>query len=228
LTTAAHEFRTPLTSVQGFSEILLTRDLDKERQKRYLTMINTQATHLANIVRDLLDVARLEAGRGLEIKPEPTDLGQLIGETLLPFRETLSNHILVEPNLGEMPLVMADRFRLAQVLENLISNAIKYSPEGGTVTISARTVRYRVELSIQDNGIGMTQEQQKHLFEKFYRADTSNTTISGTGLGLALCKLIVELHRGRIWIESEPGHGATVYFTLPIAESKRDNVSPPS
>jgi signal transduction histidine kinase len=123
---------------------------------------------------------------------------------------------------------MADRFRLAQVLENLISNAIKYSPEGGTVTISARTVRYRVELSIQDNGIGMTQEQQKHLFEKFYRADTSNTTISGTGLGLALCKLIVELHRGRIWIESEPGHGATVYFTLPIADSKCDNVSPPS
>ena len=102
------------------------------------------------------------------------------------------------------------------MFQNLISNAIKYSPSGGTITISGQVIPGFVQLSIKDQGIGMTMQQQNHLFERFYRADASNTTISGTGLGLAICKLIVELHGGKIWIESERGKGTTVYFTLPL------------
>lgn len=221
LTTAAHEFRTPLTSVLGFSEILLTRDLDEARRKRYLQMINQKATDLAGIVKDLLDVARLEAGRGMEIKAESIDIVPLITDTLLSFSETQEQHQFDSSNLGDLPAVQADRSRLVQVIENLISNAIKYSPDGGIVTVFGRVVGDFVEIGVRDTGIGMTADQQEHLFEKFYRADTSNTTISGTGLGLTICKLIVELHRGKIWVESEPGQGSTVYFTIPIADRER-------
>ncbi|MDX1523420.1 MAG: HAMP domain-containing sensor histidine kinase, partial [Anaerolineae bacterium] len=218
LTTAAHEFRTPLTSVQGFSEILLTRDLEKERQQQYLRMINKQATHLAEIVDDLLDVARLEAKRGLEIKPKPLNIAGLFEEVLLPFIETERQHDFHLVKMDNLPCVIGDPFRIAQVAKNLISNAIKYSPQGGKVTIAGQATGNTVTISIHDEGIGMTPEQQEHLFEKFYRADASNTSISGTGLGLAICKLIVELHDGEIWAESEYGIGSTLYFTIPVAK----------
>ncbi|MCA9957345.1 MAG: HAMP domain-containing histidine kinase, partial [Anaerolineales bacterium] len=166
-------------------------------------MINQKATDLAGIVKDLLDVARLEAGRAMEIKAESIDIVPLITDTLLSFSETQERHQFNTSNLGDLPAVQADRSRLVQVVENLISNAIKYSPDGGIVTVFGRVVGDFVEIGVRDTGIGMTADQQKHLFEKFYRADTSNTTISGTGLGLTICKLIVELHRGKIWVESE-------------------------
>ena len=215
ISTAAHEFRTPLTSIQGFSEILLTRQLELNRQERYLQMINQQSTHLAEIVDDLLNVARLEAGQGLNIKPEPINLNTLFQEVLMPFIETNSDHQIRIEGLETLPPVAGDPFRLAQVCKNLIANAIKYSPEGGTVTIAGHVIPDYVEVSIHDDGIGMTPEQQKHLFKKFYRADSSNTSISGTGLGLAICKLIVELHGGKIWVNSKYGQGTTVHFSLP-------------
>ena len=215
ITTAAHEFRTPLTSIQGFSEILIARDLDRTRQKRYLSMIHQQATNLAEIVEDLLDVARLEARQGLEVQLKTVNMAELVHEVLLPFIETESDHHIVVEGLDRLPNIKGDPFRLAQVSKNLVSNAIKYSPKGGVVTISGRDMPNYIELSIRDEGIGMTREQQKHLFEKFYRADASNTSISGTGLGLSICKLIVELHDGKISVESEPGKGATVFVRLP-------------
>jgi signal transduction histidine kinase len=103
------------------------------------------------------------------------------------------------------------------VFQNLLSNAIKFSPSGGAVTIHGQLIAGFVQISVRDRGIGMTAQQQLHLFERFYRADASNTTISGTGLGLAICKLIVELHGGQIWAESEPGVGTTINFTLPTS-----------
>jgi signal transduction histidine kinase len=107
---------------------------------------------------------------------------------------------------------------VAEVCKNLLSNAIKYSPAGGLITIRARPVPGYLQVSVSDQGIGITPEQQAHLFEKFYRADTSNTGTSGTGLGLTICKLIVELHGGRIWVDSEYGVGSTFHFTLPLGE----------
>lgn len=220
LSTAAHELRTPLTSIRGFSEILLTRQLAQDRQTRYMTMINDQASHLAQIIDDLLDISRLEAGRGMEIAPEPIDMTALMNEVVTAFIENYPTHQFRIEGLKEYPALMGDPLRLAQVGQNIFSNAVKYSPQGGAIITHSRVVAGYLEISVQDEGIGMTPAQQRHLFEKFYRADASDTSISGTGLGLAICKSIVELHGGRIWIKSEAGAGTTVFISLPLAESE--------
>jgi len=217
LSTAAHELRTPLTSIQGFSEILLTRELDEDRKKYYLDTINKQSTQLAQIINDLLDISRLEAGEGLEIKSEPVDLGLLLVETVQLVSETSVKHHFRLEGLTKTPPVQGDPFRLEQVIKNLLSNAVKYSPEGGNIRIYTRVDESYLEVGIQDEGIGLTPEQQAHLFERFYRADGSSRSIGGTGLGLALCKLIVEGHGGHIWAESESGAGSTFAFTIPLA-----------
>lgn len=220
LSTAAHELRTPLTSIRGFSEILLTRELDTTRLRRYVTLINDQSNQLGKIIDDLLDVSRLEAGRGLQITLEPVELGALLQEVLAPFEESVHQHQIQLEGTEGLPLIPGDPFRLAQVCKNLISNAIKYSPNGGIVTIRCHSLPACVEIAVQDQGIGMTAEQQSHLFQKFYRANASNTAISGTGLGLAISKLIVELHGGTITVESEYGVGTTFYFTLPLLNAQ--------
>lgn len=215
LATAAHELRTPLTSIQGFSEILLTRSLESARQKRYLTMINEQSTQLARIINELLDLSRLEANRGLSFDFEPVQVDALVVEVLQPFLDTSPDHRFeLEGLLADLPPVHADRFRLAQVLRNLVSNAVKYSPEGGRITLRGQITGDALQISVQDDGIGMTADQQSHLFEKFYRANSSST--QGTGLGLAISKLIVEGHGGQIRVESAPGSGSTFSFNLPL------------
>lgn len=217
ISTAAHELRTPLTSIQGFSEILLHRALEPERQRRYLQIINTQSSQISQIIDELLDISRLEAGRGLDIKPEPFDLRTLINEVVETFTDAFPGHRYVV-DCASFPPVKGDPFRLAQVLRNLLSNATKYSPQGGLVTIQCRTQGGFLLVNVEDEGIGMTPEQQQHLFEKFYRADSSNTSIGGTGLGLTISKLIVELHGGMIWAESEYGVGSRFNFTVPLAQ----------
>ncbi len=215
LSTAAHELRTPLTSIQGFSEILFTRDLIPDRQRRYAKMINEQAVQLAEIIDSLLDVSRLEAKRRLTLTPEPINIGELIHKTVTPLAEASPTHpIRVE--VMDLPAIVGDSSRLAQVIKNLISNAIKYSPEGTPILVRGEADEDSVRISVKDQGVGLTREQQAHLFEKFYRADASNTAINGTGLGLAICKLIVELHGGQIWAQSEYGYGSTFYFELPL------------
>jgi PAS domain S-box-containing protein len=214
LTTAAHELRTPLTSIQGFSEILLTRDLTEDRQQHYFRIINKQSAWLAQIIEQLLDISRLEAGRGLEIQPEPVSMASLVNDVLRAFIETNGHTFLVE-GLADTPTVRGDSFRLTQVIQNLVSNAVKYSPEGGTITIRGAVGPDRLVVSVSDEGIGMTPEEMDHLFERFYRADTVST--GGTGLGLTICKLIVEGHGGEIHAESKPGEGSIFTFTLPLA-----------
>jgi PAS domain S-box-containing protein len=215
LTTAAHELRTPLTSIQGFSEILLTRDLTEDRQRHYFRIINQQSAWLAQIIEQLLDISRLEAGRGLEIQPGPMSMASLVNDVLRAFIETNGHTFQVE-GLADAPTVRGDPFRLTQVIQNLVSNAVKYSPEGGTITIRGAVGPDRLVVSVLDEGIGMTPEEMNHLFERFYRADTVST--GGTGLGLTICKLIVEGHGGEIHAESKPGEGSTFTFTLPLAE----------
>ncbi|MBN1123062.1 MAG: GAF domain-containing protein [Anaerolineae bacterium] len=216
LSTAAHELRTPLTALRGFSEILLTRELDERRARRYLTMINDQSTLLSQIINDLLDLSRLEAGFNLEIERQPVHFYELAQTALQPFKEGAVKHAFRNKIPEEAPPVWGDTLRLKQLVTNLVSNAVKYSPGGGLVTLNARTINGFLEVSVEDEGIGLLPEQMAHLFEKFWRADTSNTAIGGTGLGLAICKLIVERHGGKIWAESEYGIGSTFTFTVPF------------
>lgn len=216
LSTAAHELRTPLTSLRGFSEIMLTRNLPPERQRSYMRIINDQATHLAKLIDDLLDISRLESKRGLTLNRERFDLVALIDEMMTPFLENAGRHVFAFACDEHTVEVTGDRARLSQVVQNLLSNAVKYSPEGGAITASIRRRgQSMIEVSVSDRGIGMTAEQMTHLFEKFYRADASNTTISGTGLGLAISKMLIELHDGSIRVESEYGRGSTFYFSIP-------------
>jgi PAS domain S-box-containing protein len=223
LSTAAHELRTPLTSVLGYSEILLTRDLTEKRSERYLSFIHNESRHLVEILDDLLDLARLESRQGLTITWEPFDLGRVIREVIDLLADISPDHVFRLEGLETLPMVHGDPFRLTQVMRNLVSNAIKYSPEGGEIVIDAAVADGAVRISIRDKGIGMTAEQQAHLFQKFYRADSSNTSIGGTGLGLAICKLIVEGHGGEIWAESTPGEGSTFAFTLPTKPPEDKN-----
>ncbi len=218
LSTAAHELRTPLTTIRGFSEILRTRDLAEDRRERYMGFIYEQSTHLGGLVDNLLDVARIQAGRGLEISFESVDVGPIIQSVAAAYQEINSGHTFELVNLDHLPQVTGDPLRLDQVVRNLVSNAVKYSPNGGPVTISAAVRGDRLEVSIRDRGIGMTAEQQAHLFERFYRANQSDSAIGGAGLGLTICKQIVEGHGGEIRVQSEEGVGSTFTFSIPTVQ----------
>lgn len=220
LSTAAHELRTPLTSIQGFSEILLTRDLKEEQHTRYLTFINQQATALAAIINDLLDLTRLESGQSFEMVKAEVDLQLVVDEVLFGFRENHPEHQYYKFGPDTWPLIEGDRVKLAQLFKNLYSNATKYSPQGGEVTLIAtvQTEYNLLHLALSDEGIGMTEEQLSRIFDRFYRADASNTAIGGTGLGMSISQLIVEQHNGKIWLESQPGAGTTVYILLPLKD----------
>ncbi|MBN1120379.1 MAG: PAS domain S-box protein [Anaerolineae bacterium] len=220
LATAAHELRTPLTSIRGFSEILLERDLSQEREDYYHRIIKEQSTHLAQIIDDLLDISRLEAGYGLGLRNEMISLDAIISSVVNPFIDTSPQHTFTHIENSNVPTITGDPFRLNQVFQNLLSNAVKFSPKGGEVSITCEVIGESIRVSIRDQGIGLSKEQQENIFERFYRVDSSNTSIGGTGLGLTISKLIVELHGGDMWVESDPGKGSTFFFTLPIQSTK--------
>ncbi|MHB8629931.1 MAG: sensor histidine kinase [Aggregatilineales bacterium] len=219
LSTAAHELRTPLASILGFSEILVTRDLPPERGKRYMQIIHEQSVQLHKIINALLDISRLESGQTMVLESQSVNMTELFTKTLAYFAQHLPNYQFQIEGVDECPAIIGDQLRLGEVLQNLLSNAVKYSPNGGTITVRGQVIPGFIEISIQDKGIGMTAQQQAHLFERFYRADASSTTISGTGLGLVICKLIIELHGGQIWAESASGRGTTMHFKLPLGSS---------
>jgi PAS domain S-box-containing protein len=216
ISTAAHELRTPLTSIQGFSEIMLTRDdISEPEQKRFLTYINKQAVSLTNIVGDLLDIARIESERGFSLNKVFCNISEIISQVVPYFQEHTHKHRF-EVVLPENPVELyVDKQKMEQVLKNLISNAVKYSPDGGLICVASKALAGYYEISVADQGIGMAPEQVDKIFEKFYRADASNTAIEGTGLGMTIVKYIVEGHGGNIWVESEAGKGTTVRFTIP-------------
>jgi signal transduction histidine kinase len=217
LSTAAHELRTPLTSIQGFSEILLTKDdLEPGEHGKFLTYINDQAIGLAAIVNDLLDISRIESGKGLELNKTPCGVGDCV-RRIVPYFEIQSPKHEFEIALSEEDTeLIVDKDKITQVLENIIGNAVKYSPDGGLVRVTGQLSEGYYRISIEDQGMGMTPEQVDEIFEKFYRADASNTAIQGTGLGMTIVKYIVEAHGGEVWVESEVGKGTTVSFTIPL------------
>lgn len=217
---AAHELRTPLTTIGLYIDALNNTDADAARQRRFASAIQRQLAQLQKNIDNMLDLARLEAGRGLEVVPEPLDLQMLVQEVVQPFADTERKHQFRLDGLQPTKPVKGDPLRLAQVLRNLVSNALKYSPQGGPITIYSKNGEDTVFISVEDNGIGIAREQQEHLFEKFYRVANSGRAPRGSGLGLAICRLIVEGHGGRIWAQSEPGVGSTFTFSIPAMETE--------
>jgi PAS domain S-box-containing protein len=218
LSTAAHELRTPMTAIQGFSEILLTRQIDEKRKAYYLKMINDQAVHVSKIINDLLDISRLEAGLGMGIRAEAFDICRTIREVVQPFIETSKKHEYRFDFPSDSIMVFGDPFRLGQVINNLVSNATKYSPDGGSITTHLTRVGDCIEVAVQDDGFGISPGEQQNIFDKFYRANAAVSTAGGTGLGLTIARLIVEMHKGKIWVESAEGRGSRFIFTVPLVD----------
>ena len=211
----SHEVRTPLASVLGFTSLLLQHEFDEESRRRYLGIIDSQARRLAELVEDFLDLQRMEEGR-LALHYEQLDVSNLLLEQAELFSGQSTIHEF-DVELPEQPLVLeGDSRRLRQVVANLFSNAIKYSPDGGVVRVSAQANGSAVVVSVQDDGIGIPQEQHELVFTKFFRGDAGARGISGTGLGLVLSREIVEAHQGEVGFDSAPDAGSTFWFRLPV------------
>ncbi|MBE0596800.1 MAG: PAS domain-containing protein [Desulfuromonadales bacterium] len=217
VSTAAHELQTPLTAIIGFAELLLSDDpLPAEVRRESLQFVHQKAERLSLLVDDLLDVGSLEAGRELELTLDVADINLLLRRVIRSFDLHSSRHQF-ELNLPEEPLyVRIDHRRIAKVLENIIGNAIKYSPAGGLIQISGGLEGGNYEVAITDQGIGMSAEQRERVFERFYRGDASDTSLGGTGLGMSIARHNIEAHGGRIWVESRQGEGSRVHFQLPL------------
>ncbi|HEY9302075.1 MAG TPA: ATP-binding protein, partial [Phormidium sp.] len=220
ISTVNHELRTPLTSLRGFSELLLKREYTIEKQRQYLKIIYDESKRLNNLIDDFLDIQRMESGKQNYVF-EPLNITSLIKETVALFSHNTNQHKLNISAPLFVSLVKGDSDRIRQVLSNLISNAIKYSPNGGEVNISVEEQDTEVIVSVADQGMGIPPQAQEKLFTKFYRVDNASTRkIGGTGLGLAIVKEIVEVHGGHIWLESAVGEGSKFYFSLPKAVQK--------
>jgi signal transduction histidine kinase len=199
---------------------LLTRQLDAEKSRRYVQTINGQASQLKQIIDDLLDVTRLESGRALDLQASLISLDKLIADALEVFADASIDRCFTFRPAVEKVQVRADPFRLAQVLRNLLSNAVKYSTAGTEVEVALKVQADAVQISVRDEGIGMTPAQLSHMFEKFYRSQQAIQMSTGTGLGLSISKTIIEAHGGRIWVESEVGVGSTFSFVLPLGQEE--------
>jgi signal transduction histidine kinase len=213
----SHEIRTPVTSIIGFANVLLTRQVDDDARARYLRIIEEQARRLATLVDDFLDLQRIEEGR-LELRQELIDLVGLLRQQQHLFAVQTARHTLKFELPPDRALpVRGDPDRLAQVLGNLMSNAIKYSPDGGEVEIAGEGEAGVVRVRVRDQGIGIPPDQQSKIFTKFFRGEAARRGIPGTGLGLALAREIVEAHGGRIGFSSAAGRGTTFWIELPAA-----------
>jgi PAS domain S-box-containing protein len=219
ISTAAHELRTPVSSIMGFAELLLdqtmTGSLRAEQKQDFLNVILENCERLDKIVDDILDVSRIEDGRSIPLDRKPTSIATLLTKVVNRFRLNATHQLELEIKPGTPDAVMLDVHRISQVLDNLLSNAIKYSSNGSTVSIIAEGDDRHCQVVVADQGIGMTQQQIAHIFDKFYRADASNTAVKGLGLGMSIVKQIIADHGGAIWVQSSPGAGCRVYFTLP-------------
>ncbi|MCK9382598.1 MAG: CHASE domain-containing protein [Sulfuritalea sp.] len=214
LSHAAHELRTPMTSILGFSEILLKMEVDEATRKDLLETIHRQTLWLVDIINELLDLSRIEARRGRDLKIERVDLADLVHSTVAGVAPGDDRWQLVVDVPPRPQGVMADLAKLRQALTNVIGNAIKYSPDGGEVRIAIAEAPGKVGISVSDQGVGMTAEQLTHLGERFWRADTSGKT-PGTGLGLAIVKEILKMLGGSMEVRSKPKAGTTVILWLP-------------
>lgn len=223
ITMAAHELRTPLTTIRGFSEVLISRrDISEEERQRFLEHMSLGAQTLESIVDDLLDLSRMESGRGFTLNRKPLDIVEATRTLADIWRircETRNTgHTFAFSATREQAIALADKDKYAQLLENIISNAVKYSPSGGEITITVESDDAIILVTVTDHGLGMSKEQQERAFDKFFRAHNEDGGIQGTGLGLPIVRHLVQAHGGEVWLESKPGTGTQVSFTLPTEQ----------
>lgn len=221
----SHELRTPLTSIKGYVEALLDGGKDDpDTTVNFLTIILKQSDRLNLILEDLLELSKIESGRVL-FKEEPLDLRSLVERTLSMIKPLADKkrHTLISRVDDRLPPIAGDEGRLAQVLTNLLDNAVKYTPEQGTITVTARSLPDRmVELAVTDTGLGIPEQDRPRVFERFYRVDKARSReLGGTGLGLAIAKHIVEGHGGQVWVEAHTPKGSRFVVRLPVDRQAR-------
>jgi signal transduction histidine kinase len=222
----SHELRTPLNAIIGFSEVLGERMFGElnDKQAEYTEDILSSGRHLLSLINEILDLSKVEAGR-MELELSKFDLPTALENARTFVRERAVRHAItldlsIDKRLGDF---VGDERKIKQILLNLLSNAVKFTPEGGRIGIKARRADGSVEISVSDTGIGIAPEDQPKIFEEFRQVGSDYAhKVEGTGLGLTLAKKFVELHGGRIWVESEVGKGSTFSFVLP------ERSSPPS
>jgi PAS domain S-box-containing protein len=230
VSSVSHELRTPMTSIKGYIDLLYSGMAGpvSDDQKRFLQIVKTNADRLTLLVNDLLDLSRIEMGR-LKLTVEPVDPQNIINIVLANHTPDAMKRqqVLSSTIKGTLPMVRADPGRITQILTNLVSNAIYYTPTGGTITVDARVVDGFLQMHIRDTGIGVKKEDQPKLFSRFFRADTPLVQArSGTGLGLTIVRSLVELQGGEAWFESTYGRGSTFSFSLPLADKDEPDRTP--
>jgi len=222
----AHELRSPLTSIAGFSELLLDSGITKDQSEEYAEIILKESNRLGNLINKFLDISRIESGKS-QVNKIALDIGFLITNIIgMNLQQAEKKKIRVEMNIPEdLPSVNADKGMIEEVILNLFSNAVKYSPEHTMVSISANQSETDLIVSVKDEGYGISKKALPNIFNKFYRVTDNEHVreIEGSGLGLSLVKEIIELHGGNVWAESELAKGSQFSFTLPIAADIDDS-----
>lgn len=225
ISTVSHELRTPLTSIKGFISTLLTDEegyFDEATRREFYEIIDSECDRLHRLIKDLLDISRIEQGRSMQMNWQRVNIGLLTDKVLAAQRSYAKNHILESDFPADFPVIEADPDKVDQILTNLVNNAIKYSPAGGTVRVTGRAdAPESVVLRVSDEGMGISREHLSKIFENFYRVDNrDNREIGGTGIGLALVKALVEGHEGTVTLESELGKGTVFTVVLPVHRSE--------
>jgi len=223
LSIVSHEFRTALTGIQGFSELIRDGGLEADEVRAYGGYIFNDADRINRLIGDMLDLDRMESGR-MSMRTGDVDINEVLTEAMARAGTAAGSPVEFKADLDpRLPIVVGDRDRLIQVVSNLVNNAVKYSPDGGTVTLSTRSEGGFALVSVADTGLGIPQDEIGHVFERFRRVRSGAAqSIPGTGLGLTIVKQIVEMHGGKIWVESAVGHGSAFHFTVPLVA---DNVT---
>lgn len=212
----SHELKTPLTSLNGYLQVLqkIARKSNDTFTLPILDKSVNQIKKMISLINGFLNVSRLESGK-INIEKTRFDITDLINEVTEESKAILKSHEIIFNAEDEISII-ADHDKIGQVLDNLISNAIKYSPGGGIIAIHSSVIDDKVQVSVSDSGIGIKPHDQQNIFSRFYRVENHNSTIAGFGIGLYLCDEIIKCHNGKLWMESEYGKGSTFYFTLPL------------
>jgi signal transduction histidine kinase len=225
LANMSHELRTPLTAIIGFSDVLKNEIFGElnDKQKRHVQHINNGGKHLLDLINDILDLAKVEAGK-MELNLEMlavSDIIEDIRSSVSPMAAKKNIELKIISNI-EAQEMSADKMKFKQIMLNLLSNAIKFTPENGKVLVTAKKKDGEITISVSDTGIGISKEMYESIFNPFMQVDSSNKReYGGTGLGLALVKQLVEMHGGKIWVESEEGKGSTFTFTIRDLDQNR-------
>jgi signal transduction histidine kinase len=225
----SHELRTPLTSIKAFSELMAMKPrMQADKRNRLLSIINNETDRLTRLINDVLDLSKIETGH-FSWRMERLAMGDIVRTSVAGIQSLADNKgvaIVMEGLHYPLPAVLGDRDRLVQVITNILSNSIKFTPRGGTIIVAVHheeSPKHQVIVSISDTGVGIPEKDQDLIFEKFQRSgDILTSNIEGTGLGLAITRQIVNYHGGRIWVRSKPGEGSTFTFTLPLDKMRRD------